>query len=240
MQGYRSDETERKKRTSTKADISEQKIQPERYTTIEVVGSSGKTYRIAVLKSIVKSIPRKWKWNKTRYEVANLLADGVPIERIVADPSIDIGSKSTIYGWLEHPEFREHVDALIFEYGVASKRERLARLKKVADQLYDQLMDETNGLFAIALTEKNAAPLLAQYQNILKLIAQEKEELREIHHIKQESKTELTADVNGHVLTGTYQVEELLNSRSDSEREKLEKELDKIGDEIIRRLSGWQ
>jgi len=170
-----------------------------------------------------------WKWNKKRYAVAEEIALGKPIKDIAHEYGI---SRYTIYKWLNEPEFSEYVDRLVYEFGAASKRERFIAIKQITEIMKQNIL---TGLAEIPMTEKTMSAYLSNYLKYLEHLAKEKGELTTKHEVK----TNPTADVSRHVLTGTYQVEELLNNSSESQREKLEKELDKIGDEIIRKLSGW-
>lgn len=175
-----------------------------------------------------------WKWNKKRYAVAEEIALGKPIKHIAQEYNL---TRNTIYNWLDEPEFSEYVDTLVYEFGAASKRERFVAIKQITELMKQNIL---TGLAEIPMTEKTMGAYLSNYLKYLEHLAKEKGELTTKHEVKTNLTADVTADVSGHILSGSYQVEELLNNSSESQREKLEKELDRIGDEIIRRLSGWQ
>ena len=201
----------------------------ESFVQIQVTGSNGKKYNIAAPKSQVKYIPKQWKWTTERYKVAEMIADGIPITHIARDPELGIKTRQTIYGWLEHPEFREHIDGLILETGLASKRERVAGMKKVTQQLFEKITEELDDL---KLNDRNIGAILSNFQSLMKQLAQEKEELVELQRVQQNT------SVDANIKMATVNIEELLKSVPESERKQLEHEFDKIGDEMIRKLTG--
>lgn len=204
------------------------KRKTDNFEVITVTGSKGQKYRIAVPASFRKGVPRVWKWNAERYRVAELIASGVPISQIPDDPQVSI-SRMTIYAWLEHPEFREHVDGLVMETGFANKRERIANLNRLTKELFNKVMKELDG---VKLTDKSIGAVLTAIRDTAKLIAQEKEEFVE------ESKITQDTNITGTVVNVEAKLENFLQSKTDEEREALEKEFDKIGDDIIRALTG--
>lgn len=203
------------------------------FVQLTVEGSNGKKYNITVPKSYVRNVPKVWEWNEDRYRVAELLADGVAIKNIALDPEIkSINNHMTIYGLMEHPEFQEHVNGLVLETGFASKRERIAGLKRVSEKLYDKLIRE---LGSVSLTKDKYAlnAILTGLSTMLKQLAQEKEEFVEQSAVRQE--------VSGTFGVATINLDEvMLNTATDAERKKLEAEFNEIGDSIIRSLTGQQ
>lgn len=199
------------------------------YEEITISGSKGQKYRVAVPASYVKTIPKVWEWNAERYKVAELIADGIPISQIPDHPDVTIRSRITIYGWLEHPEFKEHVDALVLETGWANRRERLNNLQHLQKILLRKVVNEID---SVKLTDKALGAVLSALQTGSKLIAQEKGEFVE------ESKVTQDTNITGTVATVTAQLEDMLASKSEEERKALEQEFDSIGDDIIRSLTG--
>jgi len=199
------------------------------YVELEVSSSKGKKYKVVVPASYAKHIPKKWEWTAERYRVAQMIADGIPISQIAEDPSISISGRITIYGWLEHPEFREHVDGLTLESGFASKRERIAGLNRLTQKLFNKVVNE---LDATKLNEKSIGAVLSTILSGMKQLAQEKEEFIEASKVEQQT------TLNGTLGVAHLNVTEVLNSKTDEERKALEKEFDAVADEIIRSLTG--
>lgn len=205
--------------------------EPERrtkeYVTVELTGSTGKRYKVAVPKTYARHIPKTWKWDETKFKVAEAIAMGVPILHITEDPEYGVSTRMTIYAWLEHPEFREHVDGLTMETGWANYRERVAGLNRVTRKLFDKVVNE---LDAIKLTDKSLGAVLTAIPAIAKLIAQEKGEFIEASKVEQQT------TLNATVAMGVGSIEDMLNTLNGDERKKLEKEFDALGDQIIQQF----
>lgn len=199
------------------------------YTTIEVESSKGKRYRIVVPQSYAEGIPRKWKWDIQKYQVAELIAHGVPISQIPRHPEITLKSRMTIYAWLQHPEFKEHVDGLTLETGWANKRERIAGLNRLTDMLFSKLANEIDG---VKLTDKSIGAIISGLQQASKLISQEKEEFVEESKVTQET------HLSGSITTIEAKLDDFMASKTDDERRALEEEFDKIGNSIIEGITG--
>ena len=199
------------------------------YTTIEVESSQGKRYKLVVPKSYATCVPKVWSWNAERYRVAELIALGVPISHIPEDPQVMIKSRMVIYGWLQHPEFKEHVDGITMETGFANKRERIAGLNRLTQKLFDKVIRELEG---IPLTDKSIGPVLSAIQTTAKLIAQEKQEFIE------ESKVTQDTNITGAITTVQADIENVMESKSEEERKALARAFDEMGDDIIRAITG--
>lgn len=199
------------------------------YISMVVTGSTGKKYNVVIPRGYYSSIPRTWEWTPVRYKVADMIALGIPYTQIVADPEVGIKSRMSIYGWMEHPEFREHVDGLILETGFASKRERIAGLASLTRMFFDKLKNELGG---VKLTDKSIGAVSTALLQGMKQLAQEKEEFVESSKIEQKT------TLNGTVGVATTSVEDVLNSMTDDARKQLERELAEVGDEIIRGITG--
>lgn len=199
------------------------------YQTIEVASSKGKKYRITVPQSYAKNIPKVWEWTPGRMKAAELLAAGISVQRIPDDPEVGISSKHIIYAWLQHPEFKEHVDALILETGFASQRERIAGLTRLTQRIFDRLLDNAD---MIPVTEKSVGALITGVLAGMKQLGQEKGEFIEQQHIQQDT------NLKGNITTASLDVSELLKSKTEEERKALEAEFDAMGNDLIRNLTG--
>lgn len=199
------------------------------YVHVELTGSKGQRYRVAVPKSYERQMPKKWEWTAERLKVAEALALGVPISVIAEDPEYKVNTRLTIYGWLQHPEFNEHVRGLVLETGWANQQERLAGLNRIARNIFGKLERELEG---VPLTDKSIGALLTALPAYAKMIAQEKGEYVETQRVEQN--TTLSANV----AVGVGTIEEVLNNAPDNTRAKLDQEFDAIGDSIIRSITG--
>lgn len=199
------------------------------YSTFEVTSSKGKKYRVTVPISYALGVPKVWEWNETRLKVAELIALGIPMTRIVEDPDVGVKSRHTIYAWLEHPEFREHVDALISETGFASQRERIAGLTRLTQKIFNRIIDNAEN---IPITDKSIGSLITGVLAGMKQIAQEKGEFVEMQQVEQ------STNISGTLATATIDVNAVLKSKSEEDRKALQKEFDNMGDDIIRQITG--
>lgn len=198
------------------------------YDFIEVINSKGKKYRVAVPHSYVDNVPKLWKWDERKYRVAEMIVAGVPFTHIAAAPYAGISSRMTIYGWLEHPEFREHVDALTEAMGFAARRERIAGLARMTLKLFDKLIQELDN---IRLTDKSIGAMISGIQQNMKQLAQEKGEIVRSHNMKGQT------NISGAVTVIKMTVPEVLATKSDEERKRLCKEFNRLGDAVIRNLT---
>lgn len=199
------------------------------YHEVVLTGSKGEKYTVVVPSSYVNGVPKTWKWTGERYRVAELIAMGVPLSQIPDDPEVVINNRMTIYCWMEHPEFRNHVDGLIMETGWSSRRERLNNLKRLNDVVLNKVIREIDGM---KLDSKNVGALLTAIQAGSKLIAQEKGEFIE------ESKVSMDATVDGKMVNIEAKLDDFVKSRTPDEQAALEREFDAMGDDIIRTLTG--
>lgn len=220
------DEASMQERENAKTDP---KHRASAYETIEVTGSTGKKYTLAIPQSYVDHIPKVWEWNETRFQVAEAIAAGIPIKHIADDPKFAVRHRMTIYGWLEHPEFRKHVDGLIAETGFASQRERIAGMTRLTQKLFDKVINE---LDSVKLTDKSIGAVLSGIQNGIKHLAQEKGEFVEHQNVTQQT------TLSGAVGVAAINIEKVLQGTSEDERKKLEEEFDSMGDDIIRQITG--
>lgn len=199
------------------------------FETITISGSKGQSYKVSVPSSYAQVVPKVWEWNAERYKVAELIAEGIPLAQIPGSPGVTIKSRMTIYGWLEHPEFKEHVDALVLETGWANRRERISKLTRLNEVLFTKVVNE---LDSVKLTDKMAGALLSAIQAGAKLLAQEKGEFVE------ESKVTQDTTITGAITSVTAKLEDMMASKTAEEREAMEAEFDKVGNDIIRSLTG--
>jgi hypothetical protein len=196
------------------------------FVEMEITGSKGKKYKVAVPSSYAKLVPKQWEWTPERYRVAEDIAAGLPMVQVA---EINGFHRSTIYGWLEHPEFREHVDGLVLESGMASRRERIATLNRLSDMLIRKVANE---LSAIKLNEKSIGAVLSTIGQYAKHLAQEKEEFVEASKVEQQT------TLNGTLGVAHVNIDKALDSVASEERQKLEEEFNKMADDIIRGLTG--
>lgn len=199
------------------------------FKTITIHGSKGEKYTVVVPSSYVSNVPKVWEWTAERYKVAELIAEGVPLAQIPEHPGVSIKSRMTIYCWLEHPEFKNHVDGLVMETGWANRRERLAKLERLNETLFNKVVNELSN---VKLTDKMAGALLTAIGANAKLIAQEKGEFIE------ETKVTQDTTINGTMGVATVNIEEFMKGKTEDERKELEKEFDEMGDDVIRALTG--
>lgn len=198
------------------------------FKTITIYGSKGQEYKVVVPASYVNNVPKVWEWTAERYRVAELIAQGIPFTQIKDYPGVTIKSRMTIYCWLEHPEFKSHVDGLILETGWANRRERLSKLTRLNEILLNKVVNE---LDKVQLSDKMAGALLTAINANAKLISQEKGEFIEESKVTQD--TTITGSINV-----TTKLEDMLHSKTDEEREALEREFDQLGDKFIRAMTG--
>jgi hypothetical protein len=203
--------------------------QTKEFKTIVLTGTKGQKYTVAVPASYVRAIPKVWEWNPERYRVAELIAQGVPMYQIPEDPQVRIKSRMTIYCWLEHPEFKEHVDGLVMETGWANRRERLSKMTRLNEQLLRKVLKDIEG---VKFDGKLAGAVLSAITANAKLIAQEKGEFVE------ESKVTQDTHHSGAVASVGMKIEDIMASKTNDERKELEKEWDELGDEVIRLMTG--
>lgn len=202
---------------------------PKEFVNVKLTGSKGDIFEVAVPASYAPNIPKVWEWTEERYKVAEYIAQGIPFSQIPDQPGVHFKSRMVIYCWLEHPEFKEHVDGLVLESGWASRRERLAKLQRVNEVLLQKLVREIDG---VKLTDKSLGAVLSALQAGSKLIAQDKGEFVEESKVSQE--TNMTAKV----ANVSLKVDDLLAEKSADEKKELEKEFDSVADDIIRSLTG--
>lgn len=200
------------------------------FIKFEVTGSEGKRYKVVCPASYYSIVPKVWSWNASRYKAAELIAEGVPYTQIAMHPEVGITNRMVLYGWMEHPEFREHVEGLTLETGYASRRERIAGMNRLTRSLFDKLERELLGL---KLTDKSIGPVINGILAGMKQLSQEKGELIEVQKIEQNTNISGGLDV-----AATVKVGELLSSEPDERRRELEAAFDQQGNDIIRQLIG--
>jgi len=197
-----------------------------KYVQLEVRGSGDKVYTIVVPASYKNVIPKTWRWNPRRYKAADMIGAGHPITQIAKVLGMH---KSMIYAWLQHPEFKGHVNGLVMETGWANKQERIAGLNKVTRLLFDKVVAEIDG---VNLTDKSIGPVLTAIQTIAKQIAQEKDEFVE------QSKVEQNTNLSGVVGIAIANIDTIMASKSAEERRALEAQFKDVSDDVIRGITG--
>ena len=197
-----------------------------KYIQLEVRGSGDKVYTIVVPASYRNVIPKTWRWNPRRYKAADMISAGHPITQIAKELGLH---KSMIYAWLQHPEFKGHVNGLVMETGWANKQERIAGLNKVTRLLFDKVVAEIDG---VNLTDKSIGPVLTAIQTIAKQIAQEKDEFVE------QSRVEQNTSISGLVGVAIANIDTIMASKSAEERRALEAQFKDVSDDVIRGITG--
>ena len=199
------------------------------FSEITLHGSKGEKYTVVVPSSYMSAIPKVWEWTPERYKVAELIADGMPIAHIPDHPEVTIRSRMTIYGWMEHPEFKNHIDGLIMETGWANRRERINNLQFINKILLSKLVKDID---SVKLSDKSLGAVLTALQSGSKLIAQEKGEFIE------ETKVTQDTNISGTLKTANLNVGDYIKSQASDEQKKLEQEFEELGNDIIRSLTG--
>lgn len=196
------------------------------FVEVTISGSKGRKYRVAIPASYAKVIPKVWEWTPDRYDIADKIIRGLPMSQIAEEHGM---SRATLYAWLEHPEFREHIDGQVMESGFANKRERISQLTRLSDMLVRKVALELDSL---KLTDKSIGPVLSTIGQYAKHIAQEKEEFVE------QSKIEQDTNISGSLGVASLNVNAALASLPSEERKALEAEFNSMADDIIRGIVG--
>lgn len=77
------------------------------------------------------TILQPFKWNEKRQRAARGLADGKTQRAVAEECGID---RTTLYRWLEHPDFSSAVDELTLVTGISLRAERIRIIKRVIRQ----------------------------------------------------------------------------------------------------------
>lgn len=199
---------------------------PKKFEVVEVTSSKGKVYKLTVPSGYIGHVPKVWEWNPQRYSVADQIADGIAIREIARSEGMP--TYLTIYAWLQHPEFREYVDGLVLETGMASKRERIAGMVRLTKKLFNKVMLELDGM---PLTDKSIGPVLNAIPVLAKYLAQEKEEFVEQTNVQQQT------TIGGTIMVAAVKVEDLLNSAPSEDQDRLKAQLKLMGDNVVNMLT---
>jgi hypothetical protein len=196
------------------------------YVRVDLKGSNGKEYKVVIPKGYIHKVPLKWKWDTRKYKIADAIAAGFPMTQI--SKMYDV-PRPVIYAWLQHPEFKDHVDGIVLESGWANQRERIAGLNKITRLLFDKVVGEIS---KIKLTDKSIGPVLSAIQLIAKQIGQEKGEFIE------QTKVEQSTNISGAIGVGSFDIEAFMENKTDAEKALLEAEFNKVGNDVIRNITG--
>jgi hypothetical protein len=196
------------------------------YTELTITGSKGKKYTVVIPTSYASHIPKVWEWTEQRYAVADDIGAGIPIKQVADSHGLH---RITIYGWLEHPEFKEHVDSMVMETGFANRRERIQQLSRLSDMLVTKIVNE---LGSIKLNEKSVGAILSTIGQYAKHLGQEKEEFVEATKVEQQT------TLNGTLGVAQLNIDKVLDNKTVEERQALEEDFAKMGDDFIRNLTG--
>jgi len=192
----------------------------------EVTTESGGKTQIVVAPSY--NVPDVFEWDATKIRVAELVAEGVPIYTIVGLPGMPT-SRTTIYQWMKHPDYKKYIDSLIRETGLANQTERMAAMQKVLNTLYDKLAGE---LLNVNLTEKNAASLIEKFFNGLRQMQED------MKGYVQEVKVTTDQTVKTQGVNLQLDLEKVLQHAPAEKRAMLQKEFSARADAFIRGMTG--
>lgn len=171
-------------------------------------------------------VPKEFVWDTQKLRVAELIAEGVPVYRIVRLPGMP-ASRTTITKWRLHPDFARYIDSLVTEEGLANKAERIAAMKKLLNTMFDKL---TNEFGNVTIDGKNAASIIDKFFSGLKQMNEDLRGYDQVLRVESEQKIEQqTVNTN---------LETLIAHSPDEEREKLQAEFAKKADAIIRGMTG--
>jgi hypothetical protein len=196
------------------------------YTELQLTGSKGKKYTVVIPTSYINQVPKVWEWTPLRYQVADDIGAGIPIKQVGEMHGLH---RITIYAWLEHPEFKEHVDSIVMETGFANRRERIQQLSRLSDMLVTKIVNE---LGSIKLNEKSVGAILSTIGQYAKHLGQEKEEFVEATKVEQQT------TLNGTLGVAQLNIDKVLDNKTVEERQALEEDFAKMGDDFIRNLTG--
>lgn len=170
-------------------------------------------------------VPKEFVWDAQRLRVAELIAEGVPVYRIINLPGCP-ASRTTITQWSKHPEFIKYVNSLVTETGLANQAERIAAMKKVLNSMFDKITDE---FVNVQLDGKNAATIIDKFFSGMK---QMNEDLRGYDQIMKVETDQKIQQENINI-----DLEKAIASSPDEERALLQAEFAKKADAIIRSMT---
>jgi hypothetical protein len=218
----------RRKKPKTAEDVVKPKARSENADVKSVTLESGAEVNIIVPPSY--EVPKIFEWDAQKIRVAEMIAEGVPIYRIVGIPGMPT-SRTTIYTWMKHPDFKKYINTLIMETGLANQTERMAAMQKVLNQMYDKLVGEFS---SINLTEKNAASLIEKFFAGLRQIQEDARGYVQQIHVTSEQN--VNANVQG--LHINLDVEKALAQCPAEQRAILQQEFAARADAFIRGMNG--
>lgn len=171
----------------------------------------------------------RWQWDERKYKVAEYLAQGY--SQRMAGELAGCG-KTTVQNWLRIPEFCSYIDNLIYETGIATKRMRIGKLKRMAERMEEVFYAKAEQLM-LDPTEERLKDVSQEFREILKQIAIEKEEWIELNRTEHDVKGSI--DINAKA--SIENVEKYLLEIGEDERETLRKEFEAIADKYIADLN---
>jgi predicted transcriptional regulator len=162
-----------------------------------------------------------FKWDDQKKTAAELIAEGHS-QQEVADL---IGTcRNTISNWLRVPEFCEKIDDYVMDTGLATKRIRIAKMKRIAAQLETVFFRKAEQLM-IDPTDERLKDIAQELREYLKQIATEKEEYVEL------SKVQVAGEIG--VTPAIVKVEQYLETLDEERRSAIEVEFSKVADSVI-------
>lgn len=218
----------RRKKPKTAEDVVKPKGRSESADIRSVTLDSGAEVNIIVPPSY--EVPKIFEWDAQKIRVAEMIAEGVPIYTIVGIPGMPT-SRTTIYTWMKHPDFKKYINSLIMETGLANQTERMAAMQRVLNQMYEKLIGEFQN---VNLTDKNAASLIEKFFAGLRQIQEDARGYVQQVHVT----TDQNVNTNVQGLHVNLDLERVLEQCPAEQRATLQKEFAARADAFIRGMSG--
>lgn len=164
---------------------------------------------------------KHWLWDETKEQAVELLAKGFSYKKTATALGV---SANALRDWFRIPEFAQAVDKEIMDTGMAAKNNRVAIMKSMADSLL--------GIFELKIEElirstqsERIKDISSEIRDLLKQIAQEKQEYVEI------SRQEHIGEVN--ITTSIGDIEAYLTGLKSDKRQALEQEFAQVADAVV-------
>jgi predicted transcriptional regulator len=171
---------------------------------------------------------KRWLWDAKKELAVELLAKGYSYEK--TGNAIGV-TRRVVESWFRIPEFAQAVDHEIMEIGMANKQARIATMKSMADRLLEifELKVEDLMVSANARSDERVKEISSEIRDLLKQIAQEKEEYVEISRQEHVGEVAVAADVSN--------IETYLQGLKDDARVALEKEFANVADAVVAQIT---
>lgn len=220
----------RRKKPKNADDIVRPRPQSARPDIQSVQTESGEEVQIVVPPSY--RVPEIFEWDAQKIRVAELVADGVPIHQIVGIPGMPT-SRTTIYTWMRHPDYKKYIDSLIMETGLANQAERMAAMQNVLNKMYAKLILEFE---SVHLTDKNASTLIEKFFSGLRQIQEDMRGYVQQVHVTTDQTVSVTSNSRGTIIN--LDLEKVLEQCPAEKRATLQQEFSARADAFIRGMTG--